>query len=67
MSKRKAFLDAVCKENVEDFLRFIRLHVSSFLLIYSKNIRTVICIYLCPFNTSPYNLFLLNYNTLIIA
>lgn len=43
MSKRKAFLDAVCKENVEDFLRFIRLHVSSFLFIHSKNITTVIC------------------------
>ncbi|XP_071768198.2 condensin-2 complex subunit G2 [Centroberyx gerrardi] len=26
MSKREAFLDAVCKENVEDFLRFIQLH-----------------------------------------
>lgn len=43
MSKRKAFLHAVCKENVEDFLRFIRLHVSSFLFIHSKNITTVIC------------------------
>uniref|UniRef100_A0A3P8N6D9 Non-SMC condensin II complex, subunit G2 n=1 Tax=Astatotilapia calliptera TaxID=8154 RepID=A0A3P8N6D9_ASTCA len=26
MSKREAFLEAVCKENVEDFLRFIQLH-----------------------------------------
>ncbi|XP_008289557.1 condensin-2 complex subunit G2 [Stegastes partitus] len=26
MSKRKAFLEAACKENVEDFLRFIQLH-----------------------------------------
>ncbi|XP_056869184.1 condensin-2 complex subunit G2 isoform X1 [Takifugu flavidus] len=26
MSKRKALLDAACKENVEDFLRFIGLH-----------------------------------------
>uniref|UniRef100_H3CJY7 Non-SMC condensin II complex, subunit G2 n=1 Tax=Tetraodon nigroviridis TaxID=99883 RepID=H3CJY7_TETNG len=26
MSRRKAFLDAACKENVEDFLRFIELH-----------------------------------------
>ncbi|XP_074478692.1 condensin-2 complex subunit G2 isoform X2 [Sebastes fasciatus] len=26
MSKRKAFLEAVCKENVEDFLHFIQLH-----------------------------------------
>ncbi|KAF7213422.1 condensin-2 complex subunit G2 [Nothobranchius furzeri] len=26
MSKREAFLDGVCKENVEDFLRFIQLH-----------------------------------------
>lgn len=30
MSKRKALLDAACKENVEDFLRFIGLHVSSY-------------------------------------
>lgn len=36
MSKRKALLDAACKENVEDFLRFIGLHVSRFLSIYSK-------------------------------
>lgn len=33
MSRRKAFLDAACKENVEDFLRFIELHVSGFLII----------------------------------
>ncbi|XP_037613315.1 condensin-2 complex subunit G2 isoform X2 [Sebastes umbrosus] len=26
MSKRKAFLEAACKENVEDFLHFIQLH-----------------------------------------
>ncbi|XP_029313120.1 LOW QUALITY PROTEIN: condensin-2 complex subunit G2 [Cottoperca gobio] len=26
MSKREAFLESVCKENVEDFLRFIQLH-----------------------------------------
>ncbi|KAM9337176.1 condensin-2 complex subunit G2 [Symphorus nematophorus] len=26
MSKRKAFLEAACKENVEEFLRFIQLH-----------------------------------------
>ncbi|XP_047185825.1 condensin-2 complex subunit G2 isoform X1 [Scophthalmus maximus] len=26
MSKREAFLDAACKENVEDFLHFIQLH-----------------------------------------
>lgn len=26
MSKREAFLEATCKENVEDFLRFIQLH-----------------------------------------
>uniref|UniRef100_A0A3Q3VVG4 Non-SMC condensin II complex, subunit G2 n=1 Tax=Mola mola TaxID=94237 RepID=A0A3Q3VVG4_MOLML len=26
MSKREAFLDAACKQNVEDFLHFIRLH-----------------------------------------
>lgn len=28
MSKREAFLAATYKENVEDFLRFIQLHVS---------------------------------------
>lgn len=26
MSKREAFIESVCKENVEDFLRFIQLH-----------------------------------------
>ncbi|XP_070842311.1 condensin-2 complex subunit G2 isoform X1 [Chaetodon trifascialis] len=26
MSKREAFLEAACKENVEDFLRFVQLH-----------------------------------------
>ena len=29
MSKREAFLDAVRKENVEDFLRLMKLHVSN--------------------------------------
>lgn len=28
MSKREALLEAACKESVEDFLNFIRLHVS---------------------------------------
>uniref|UniRef100_A0A8C9YYH8 Non-SMC condensin II complex, subunit G2 n=1 Tax=Sander lucioperca TaxID=283035 RepID=A0A8C9YYH8_SANLU len=29
MSKREAFLEAACQENVEEFLRFIQLHVSN--------------------------------------
>lgn len=28
MSKRETFLAAACKDNVEEFLRFIELHVS---------------------------------------
>lgn len=36
MSKRETFLEAVCKENVENFLGFIQLHVSKQLLTMLK-------------------------------
>lgn len=37
MSKREAFLDAACKENVDDFLGFIQLHVSSLFVLRKKS------------------------------
>lgn len=51
MSRRTAFLDAACKENSEDFLRFIELHVSVFLIINNNNnkIRSAgICMFITP-------------------